>query len=40
MAKSNNSMILVEKNTLQKIIKNIKKIIFKSKQNKENTLNI
>ena len=40
MSKSNNSMILVEKNTLQKIIKNIKKIIFKSKQNKENTLNI
>lgn len=39
-SKSNNSMILFEKNTLQKIIKNIKKIIFKSKQNKENTLNI
>ena len=39
-SKSNNSMIVFEKNTLQKIIKNIKKIIFKSKQNKENTLNI
>ena len=40
ISKSNNSLIVIENNKLQKIIKNIKKIIFKSKQNKENTLNI
>ena len=40
MSKSNNSMIVIENSKLRKIIRNIKKIIFKSKQNKENTLNI
>ena len=37
---TNNSMILVDNNILQKIIRNIKRTIYKTKQNKENTLNI
>lgn len=40
LSKSNNSLISIENNKLQKIIRSIKKIIFKSKQNKENTSNI
>lgn len=40
MSKANNSMIVVNNNILFKIVKNIKNIIFKAKQKKENTLNI
>lgn len=39
-AKSNNSMIVIGNSKLTQIMRSIKNIIFKSKQNKENTLNI
>ena len=40
MSKSNNSMIVIGNSKLTQIMRSIKNIIFKSKQNKENTLNI
>lgn len=40
MSKSNNSMIVIGNSKFTQIMRSIKNIIFKSKQNKENTLNI
>ena len=40
MSKSNNSMIVIGNSKLTQIMRSIKNIIFKSKHNKENTLNI